>query len=292
MLCRNSSQDSSFFPCSFLSLRILLLGIRKPLPLPMLPWYFHLMGIKLSCVITAHREGAEWLTMAMSSVLSALHFAQLSPSQVEIIVVFDDSDEITKGTQFPADFPIRRFSVQHGELSSSRNYALLKSRGMYLAFLDADDMWGRSWIKEALEKSTQHMNEKIVIHPQFNVFFESNDLGNRLVIRQQLNAPISNNPLLDLAFSNLWTAHSFALRSVFLETPFVPNQPEQGIGFEDWNFNVQTTALGVRHLIADGAWHFIRVKKGQASMNYRWTEADLAVESSGIFFDSAYRERP
>ncbi len=67
-----------------------------------------------------------------------------SYSAFEIIVVDDASEDTTR--QIAEDFKDKRVKVyslecNSGHAAAPRNYAILKSQGSFIAFLDADDLW-------------------------------------------------------------------------------------------------------------------------------------------------------
>lgn len=67
-----------------------------------------------------------------------------SYSAFEIIVVDDASEDTTR--QIAEDFKDKRIKVyslkcNSGHAAAPRNYAILKSQGSFIAFLDADDLW-------------------------------------------------------------------------------------------------------------------------------------------------------
>lgn len=63
---------------------------------------------------------------------------QQSPTN-EVIVVDDGSTDRT--AEIAKSFPVRYFYQENAGLAAARNRGVQESRGKYLAFLDADDIW-------------------------------------------------------------------------------------------------------------------------------------------------------
>ena len=97
---------------------------------------------KVSVVIPTYQH-AHFVAQAISSVLSQTY------CDLEVIVVDDGSTDDTQ--EIVAGFGEQIRVVQHEKnsgLSAARNTGIQLSRGEYVAFLDADDIW----LPEKLEK--------------------------------------------------------------------------------------------------------------------------------------------
>lgn len=89
---------------------------------------------QVSVVIPAH-NAASFLPTALASVLSQT----LTP--LEVIVVDDGSTDDTAEVARRAGPPVRCLQQNHGGVSEARNRGIRESRGHWVAFLDADDVW-------------------------------------------------------------------------------------------------------------------------------------------------------
>src|SRR5579864_2008982 len=89
-----------------------------------------------SVVIPVYR-GAQYVAQALRSV-----FAQTF-TQYEVIVVNDGSPEteLIESEISPYQQRITYLNQANGGPSAARNAGVLRSRGTYIAFLDADDAW-------------------------------------------------------------------------------------------------------------------------------------------------------
>lgn len=93
----------------------------------------------VSIVIPAFNAAA-FIRDALDSVAAQTY------QDYEIIVVDDGSDDLTVerikewSTAHP-EVPLRLFHHEHQGISAARNAGIQESRGSYVAFLDADDLW-------------------------------------------------------------------------------------------------------------------------------------------------------
>ncbi|MDR0710803.1 MAG: glycosyltransferase family 2 protein [Prevotellaceae bacterium] len=81
-------------------------------------------------------NAAPYIRECVESVL-AQSFAEF-----ELVVVDDGSTDNTADVVCKITDPrLRCFTLPHSNANVARNYALAQSRGKYVAFLDADDIW-------------------------------------------------------------------------------------------------------------------------------------------------------
>lgn len=93
--------------------------------------------MKYSIIVPVYNK-AHTLSKAIDSILS-----QKNNSSYEIVIVNDGStDQFEKAVECYADNEkIRIISQANGGVSSARNAGICESKGEYICFLDADDMW-------------------------------------------------------------------------------------------------------------------------------------------------------
>lgn len=217
----------------------------------------------VSCIVTAHDE-EELLEDALRSVFVAIENAGLGSNDVEVLVSIDNPSPKTAAVCQRYSARIRLLKVMFGDLSLSRNNAVVEARGSYVTFLDGDDLWEPLWLRRSLDFfQTLSENEQLtsILHPEYSVYFSKYREKIKLqMIRQLDSESLEELDLsLGLAFNNLWSSMTFASRSTYLKFPYGPNEPRLGVGFEDWSFNVETVRAGVKHVIAPDCFHFIRV---------------------------------
>ncbi|MBQ3353511.1 glycosyltransferase [Candidatus Saccharibacteria bacterium] len=204
----------------------------------------------LSVIITAHSEGL----LAHKTLLSVLRALKELKINYQIIINIDRGDEITldyfKRYQNNPQFVISK--TDFGDLGLSRNHALKKSNGKLIAFLDADDMVSRNWFKNAIEH-IESTNHPVVVHPKANYIFGFNISPTLCYFRDSKD--LATDMLIMLG-ANRWISAAVAKREIFEETPYMPTK--NGFGHEDYFFNMQTLAKGIKHETAKDTVYFYR----------------------------------
>ncbi len=98
--------------------------------------------IKFSIIIPLYNK-ARYVSNTINSVLSQ------SYENFEVIIVNDGStDNSLEVVSNFKDERIKVFTKQNGGVSSARNYGIQKASYPYIAFLDADDLWEKSFLSE------------------------------------------------------------------------------------------------------------------------------------------------
>ena len=206
--------------------------------------------IELSILIAAHREGLI-AHKTMLSVERALK--ELPKLNYEIIVTIDNGDEFTK--QYFANYhalPIRVFEIDVQDLAASRNFALSKSRGEYVATLDADDLVSKNWFKSALEQLKDE-KKSTVIHTHYSVNFGTKD-----IVWEKFNSRSMEEDATIMVWANRWDSAIVTQAKVLKDFPYQSNS--KGFGSEDWHFNSNTLAAGIPHLVSPETVLFVRRK--------------------------------
>lgn len=89
---------------------------------------------EVSVIIPTYNSG-RYLTDAVDSVLAQTY------KDFEVLVIDDGSTDDTGTVMGRYRSPVRYISQQNGGVSAARNRGIEESRGRYIAFLDADDVW-------------------------------------------------------------------------------------------------------------------------------------------------------
>ncbi len=88
----------------------------------------------VSCIVAVH-DGERFVAEAIESILAQTHEA------IEVIVIDDGSTDDTPGILDGFGERIRTFRQDNRGPAAARNLGLRESRGEFIAFLDADDVW-------------------------------------------------------------------------------------------------------------------------------------------------------
>jgi len=224
-----------------------------------------LQQINLSIIVTAHNEGII-AHKTMLSVFAAAGELTAKDISYEIIVSVDNGDTETLSyfDRYKDAANITLLKVKFKDLSASRNNAVKSAKGVYVTFVDADDLMSKNWLVSALE--IVKTNPGSIVHPEYSITFGDDNL-----LWKKRNSTTLTNDTLAIIDNNLWDSPCLAKKEIFTSNPYHPNG--NGFGYEDKHFNAQTIAAGITHLVAPESILFVR-RKVSGSM-LRQASADL-----------------
>lgn len=200
----------------------------------------------LTLVVTAHAETVV-AGPTMRSADAAVAHARAQGLSVETIVALDAATPATTAYfAQPAFDHWERRTYAEGDLGRVRNAVLPDTAGRHVAFLDADDLFGENWLAAAvaLLREGEERGERWIAHPELNVFF---DAARSVLVNVDQDAPLFTPYFLYVR--NLYDALCVAPREAYLETPYGAVDLPHGVGFEDWQFAVESMAAGWRHKV-------------------------------------------
>lgn len=225
----------------------------------------------VSAIIVFHAEGY-LAPVSLKSFTQCCHSASETGLKVERIAVVDKPDPLTRKI---LDDHRRLFDkilfVDFGDLGKSRNAARSASSGSYVTFFDGDDLWGNQWIWRCHKFLTDPQNAQSICHPEYILYFTADDYLNQSTTVRPHHATRtyymkhqdSADPQFDpetIVFNNLWTANSFSVRGTYERYPYIAVDRDKGLGVEDWTWNAETLAKGIRHAVVPDTVHCVRVK--------------------------------
>lgn len=208
----------------------------------------------ISIIITVHSEG-RLSHKTMMSVLKAAEQLDKNNVSYEIIVSMDNpTDEtIEYYGRYKNDKRFKLIQGSYGNVSDSRNAAISKSQGKYVALLDGDDMVSSSWYIDSY-RLAETKDGLFVLHPNVQLQFGV-DEPNNLVWFMGDSFDKEKDATIMVQF-NRWVSALFAPRKVFDKVMY--KRPVNGYGYEDYCFDADTVAAGIKHFITPHTVFFYR----------------------------------
>jgi glycosyltransferase involved in cell wall biosynthesis len=237
----------------------------------------------ISAVINGHQEG-DWLDLALQSAfLSKAKAIKDHNILVELILVLDSADQFTKEIADRYASQLKVLLCSFKDLSKSRNFGVSESRGETIAFLDGDDAWGQDWLSKSwkLYQSSSSDLRQSIFHPEINWHF-GEGLESNLIFRH-ISSTSDEFDAGVLATQNYWSALSFSAADNFRKFPFKSFGGQDGLGYEDWTFNIETWNAGLEHVAVPETLHFIREKR-RGSMK-RHSQQNLLTYATKVNFE-------
>ena len=128
----------------------------------------------LTLVVTAHDETVV-CGPTMRSADLAVAEARGRGYTVETVVALDKATPATNDYFHQPRFDHwERWEMHEGDLGRVRNAIVPQTKGRYIAFLDADDLFSENWLAEgiaALDAATER-GERSIAHPELNVLYD------------------------------------------------------------------------------------------------------------------------
>jgi glycosyltransferase involved in cell wall biosynthesis len=232
----------------------------------------------ISQIITFHSEGV-LAHLTLASMKRVREHAACRKIPIEFVLSLDRADELT--TQIVKKHPLITASDQiieldHGDLASSRNSAVKVARGEYIGTMDGDDYYSANWATAALQR-IESAKTPAVVHPEFCISF-----GAIHSVARVIDMDKDKFPLAACLTLHPWISCSFGIREIYVDNPYLPtNVKETGFGYEDWHWNLELVAHGIKHVCAPQTALFYRRKA--ESMLTTMTSAAAIIRPSAFF---------
>jgi hypothetical protein len=198
----------------------------------------------ITLALTAHSETVV-AGPTLNSADAAVEFARGRGFRVERILGLDRATEASRAYFLPrAREGWRVVELDAGDLGLARNALAEIAGGRFVAFLDADDLISENWLAAAgaALAAAEDEGRQVIAHPELNVFFDA------------AQSCLVNRPDTDALFAPAYWRHAnyfdslaMAPRAAFREVPYAGRDMEAGFGYEDWRWNLETTAAGWSH---------------------------------------------
>lgn len=211
--------------------------------------------IDLAVVVTAHNETVV-CGPTMKSADVAIAEARRRDYMVETIIALDKATPETSSYFRQSCFDHwERWEMHEGDLGRVRNAIVPQTKGRYIAFLDADDLFSENWLAEGIEAldAAADRGERAIAHPELNVLFDGNKS-----IRQNVD---SSSPLFSpymLYVRNCYDSLCMSPREAHLAVPYVHRDIPNGLSYQDWQFAIETLSRGWRHIVVQDTIIFKR----------------------------------
>lgn len=213
--------------------------------------------LDISVILTFHNEGvvAHKTFLALRRMLDRLDEEGIS---YEIIAHIDNGDLETKKyiRRARKKWELKVYENSFGEPSQSRNFAISKAGGKYVCLMDGDDLFSENWLLCAY-RIQENSKDNVILHPECNMTFGLDEQPR--LWRMTDSFDIETDTLI-LFGRNRWCSGTFLRRDLALRYPY--KKSVGCYGFEDWHYNCETRANGVKHNIVPGSTLFYRVRKG------------------------------
>jgi glycosyltransferase involved in cell wall biosynthesis len=244
------------------------------------------MKIDVSCVLALHAEGLI-AHKTIRAINRAAAYATNGGLTTELVIVSDRATPETRGLVNNSTIINRAttiiMSVDFGDLALTRNFAIDRSRGDYIAILDGDDLVSENWLVAAHQ--VNRVDRRFVIHPEVSLYFDQ-----KVVLFYHPDQRREDFDEGGIIVENYWTSLCFSRRETFLEMPYLSTPPCSGFGYEDWHWNCEVMARGFIHTIAPYTAHFIRSKE-TGSLNAATALRNGLIRHSALFDNFALRSR-
>jgi len=210
--------------------------------------------IDVSVVLNLHNE-APYLCATLRSLCASAQKAKNAGVFCELIVVFDQSDKLTKDVfdkiHLEGFVKIQSLDVHFGSLGLSRNAGIEQASGEYIWTADGDDLVSQNSIIRLYDIASKQKDTNFIVYPNYWIVF-----GDNYYIAKYYDG--SYYTVADFAFDHPYVSRIFACRSIFSNYPYHDLRLTNGYAYEDWELLTRLRRAGFRFLIASNTAIYYR----------------------------------
>lgn len=241
--------------------------------------------IDLTVILTAHSETVV-AGPTMRSAEAAIAQVEAAGHSVERLLAFDTPSESCRAyfAQF-ADW--QAFEFEFRDQGATRNAAIAKASGRWIALLDADDLFSENWLVEALRVllAAEAEGQRVIMHPELNWLFDG---YNSVLEKVDQRSPLFTARYL--LTDNCYDALCVSERRTFVEFPYSERALDKGFAYEDWHWAVKTMVSGIRHLTAPDTIIFKRRRDSSQTVEASGKSARIRL-AEGTAIDQLGKEK-
>jgi glycosyltransferase involved in cell wall biosynthesis len=208
----------------------------------------------LSVVVTVHHEGIV-AHKTILSILRALEPIIREDIPYEIIVHIDNGNEPTRTyfSRYENDTRFQIYENSFGNPAESRNFAIQKATGQYIAIIDGDDLISRNWFIDSYAMIKKY-SRPVILRPNFQLQFGGPDPHHNVWLMEDSFS--KEEDALIMSNYNRWPNILFTTTDLLKNFPFKPTV--NGFGFEDWLFNCDVRAADIPNIVVPNTTLFYR----------------------------------
>lgn len=219
----------------------------------------------ISVVVFASREG-HLLHGSILSVERAIKEARKTGLTIDALVAAYAPDRSTSAWLAERS-PYRSVKIAKPCLGNARNFALEKTKGRAVAFLDGGDLWSRNFLVEA-ENHNQSSKRNVVWRPATSIGFADDYFdSSRYSVR-----PIPDSadlPPSSILVANPYPSTFFARREILKAIPFPVEDQARGWNEVDWWWNANLLGHDVELRTVPETLHYFRTSMAEERQRAR-----------------------
>lgn len=210
----------------------------------------------VSLILNLHKESL-YLVPTLNSLSIAANIASEFGLKIEIVIVMDNPDQVTKAVigdfDFSAFLETTVSEVNYNSLGLSKNEGIQLATGKYIFTAGADDLISKNSIKDFFQLAEKYDSN--------NAFFMNYVIGfgQKYYVAKFLDSDFFNPK--DFIANNTFTSRIFASRNLLLSYPYKDIPRNSGYAFEDWDLNNRLFADGINLRILSESVLFYRTRE-------------------------------